>query len=69
MLSLNYGLEIVSLMTGMTRSPYAGNALASHPTAIGRLISLISDELDGLYDHKSGREDRYEILRFLKLDH
>ncbi|KAK6596222.1 DNA repair protein [Botrytis cinerea] len=59
---LKLRLEIVSLMTGMTRSPYAGNALASHPTAIGRLISLISDELDGLYDHKSGREDSARLI-------
>lgn len=56
--------QIILLMTGMTRSPYAGNALVSHPNAIGRIVSLISDELDGLYDYKSGREDRYLLPLF-----
>ncbi|ESZ95526.1 hypothetical protein SBOR_4079 [Sclerotinia borealis F-4128] len=59
---LKLRLQIVSLMTGMTRSPYAGNALASHPTAIGRLVSLISDELDILYDHKAGRDDSARLI-------
>ncbi|KAF7869664.1 hypothetical protein EAF04_004448 [Stromatinia cepivora] len=59
---LKLRLQIILLMTGMTRSPYAGNALVSHPTAIGRVVSLISDELDGLYDHKSGREESARLI-------
>lgn len=55
---LKLRIHIILLMTGMTRSPYAGKALVSHPNAIGRLVSLISDELDSLYDHRAGREDR-----------
>ncbi|CAD6448649.1 682f48f5-55cb-4af9-b9bc-b85d7091a730 [Sclerotinia trifoliorum] len=59
---LKLRLQIILLMTSMTRSPYAGNALVSHPTAIGRVVSLISDELDGLYDHKSGREESARLI-------
>ncbi|TAQ88431.1 hypothetical protein B7494_g3214 [Chlorociboria aeruginascens] len=49
-------LPILQLLSGMTRSPYAGSALARHPAAIGKIISLVSDELDILYDYKEGRE-------------
>ncbi|KAI9649565.1 hypothetical protein NHQ30_002145 [Ciborinia camelliae] len=59
---LKLRLQIILLMTGMTRSPYAGNALASHPTAIGRVVSLISDELDTLYDHRAGCEDSAHLI-------
>ena len=57
-LLLKLRLQILQLLIGMTRSTYAGLALAKHPNAIGRIVSLMSDELDALYDYKSGHEGR-----------
>jgi hypothetical protein len=51
-------LQILHLMTGMTRSPYASKILALNQLAIARLVVLMSDEFDALYDYKSGHEDR-----------
>jgi hypothetical protein len=51
-------LQILYLMTSMTRSPYSSLAIASHQNAIARLVILMSDEFDALYDYKSGHEDR-----------
>lgn len=51
-------LQILQLLTSMTRSPYASKFLATHRDVIGRLVKLISDELDELYDYKPGREAR-----------
>ncbi|PQE24932.1 hypothetical protein CJF32_00007315 [Rutstroemia sp. NJR-2017a WRK4] len=55
-------LQIILLLTNMTRSAYVGKALAVHPSAIGRIVSLISDELDTLYDYRSGREDSARLI-------
>ena len=52
-------LQILHLMTGMTRSLYSSMALASHQNAIARLVILMSDEFDALYDYKSGHKDRW----------
>jgi hypothetical protein len=48
-------LAILQLFTSMTRSPFASAALATHKHTIPRLICLMSDELDALYDHGAGR--------------
>ena len=53
---LQLRLHIVQLLTGMTRSPFASMAIALHQNAIGRLVSLMSDELDVLYDYKCGHD-------------
>lgn len=50
-------VKVLQLLTGMTRSPFASRAMAMHPHAIGRLVSLISDEVDDLYDYKSRHEE------------
>ncbi|RKF56411.1 putative dna repair protein rad26 [Erysiphe neolycopersici] len=50
-------LNILQLMVRISKSPYASKALATHPHAIGRLICLISNEIDALYDFFS--ENRY----------
>jgi hypothetical protein len=47
-------LSILHLMMSMTRSPFASAALVAHKFAIPRLICLMSDELDVLYDHSPG---------------
>jgi hypothetical protein len=55
---LKMRLEILPLLMGMTRSPFASAALALHPTFIARLVCLISDGLDVLYDRRSDHELR-----------
>ncbi|KAI1006970.1 hypothetical protein K3495_g1247 [Podosphaera aphanis] len=55
-------LQILRLMTSITRSPYASKVLADHPQAIGRLICLISDELDVLYDFESRYQESAKII-------
>jgi hypothetical protein len=60
-------IQIVQLLTSMTRSPFAGKAMAIHPVLIGRLVSLISDELDLLYDYQPRHEERYVFALFLRL--
>lgn len=51
-------LGILYLLIGMTRSPYSSNALALHPNAIGRIVSLIVDEMDALYDYSGTHTQR-----------
>ncbi len=51
-------IRTLQLLIGMTRSTYASNALAANHLLLGRLVSLISDKIDALYDYKAGREDR-----------
>jgi hypothetical protein len=55
-------LGILQLMTSMTRSPFASLLLASHKSTIGMLVSLMSDELDVLYDWKAGHSSSALIL-------
>lgn len=54
-------VKVLQLLTGMTHSPFASRAMAMHPHAIGGLVSLISDEVDDLYDYKARHEERYII--------
>lgn len=55
---LRLRLQILQLLIGMTHSTYSALALAQHQNAIARIVSLMSDELDALYDYKSGYEER-----------
>ncbi|RDL29713.1 Uncharacterized protein BP5553_10693 [Venustampulla echinocandica] len=55
-------LNVLQLMTSMTRSSFASRAMAMHPLTIGRLVSLISDELDDLYDYKARHEESARII-------
>ena len=59
---LHLRIEILHLLMSMTRSPYASAALANHPNAVGRLVSLMSEELDVLYDYRAGHESSSLIL-------
>jgi hypothetical protein len=52
-------IQILLLLTSMTRSPFASKAVATHPFLIGRLVSLISDELDLLYDYQARHQEWY----------
>lgn len=62
-------IQILQLLTAMLRSPYAGREIALHPQMIGELVGLLSDELDVLYDYKSGYENRYVLAIPLKISH
>lgn len=55
---LQMRLDILSLLMSMTRSPFASEALALHHNFIPRLITLMNDELDLLYDWRAGHELR-----------
>jgi len=57
-------IQILQLLTSMTRSPFASKAIAIHPLLVGRLVSLISDELDLLYDYQPRHEERYVFTAF-----
>ncbi|KAK2624468.1 hypothetical protein QTJ16_006418 [Diplocarpon rosae] len=59
---LHLQIRALLLLIGMTRSPYASNALAAHRELVGKLVSLISDKIDALYDYGSGREDCARIV-------
>ncbi|TVY24546.1 hypothetical protein LHYA1_G006276 [Lachnellula hyalina] len=54
--------KVIQLMTSMTRSPFASKAMAMHPLVIGRLVGLISDEIDDLYDYKARHEESARII-------
>jgi hypothetical protein len=51
-------IKILQLMTAMLHSSHAGREIAAHPQMIGELVSLLSNELDLLYDYNSGYDDR-----------
>ncbi|POS85650.1 hypothetical protein EPUL_002776 [Erysiphe pulchra] len=55
-------LKILQLMVRISKSPYASKALATHPHAIGRLICLVSDEIDALYDFYSENKYSTDII-------
>lgn len=59
---LRIRLEVLQLLTSMTRSPFAGAAMATHSQTIPRLVCLISDELDALYDHGAGQASSALII-------
>ncbi len=52
-------LEVLGLLGAICSKRHGGEALAKHPLVIGRLVKLMYDELDSLYDHLDGHEERY----------
>ena len=60
-------IQLLLLLTSMTRSPFASKAVATHPLLIGRLVSLISDELDLLYDYQAHHGERYVFPHHLSI--
>ncbi|CCU74664.1 DNA repair protein Rad26, partial [Blumeria hordei DH14] len=56
-------IKILRIMISMvSRSLYASKTLATHPHAIGRVICLISDELDELYNYQSRSGESTQII-------
>lgn len=50
-------LQVLQLLTSLTRSPAACKLMVTHRDAIGALVIFISDQLDNLYDYKSDSQE------------
>ncbi|CAL8575862.1 hypothetical protein XPA_001762 [Xanthoria parietina] len=55
-------LSVLSLMREMCDNRHSGEALASSQHAVGRLVWVMNDELDVLYDYKYGHEYSAELV-------
>ena len=54
-------LQVLCLMEKLCDKKHGGEALAKHSHAIGRLVRVMNDELNALYDHKAGHECRFVV--------
>ena len=54
--------QVLSLMEAMCDNAHGGEALAKDPVVIGRLVLLINEELNSLYDFQYGHEHRSELV-------
>jgi hypothetical protein len=54
----NLRLQILRTFDAFCQTSWGTEALALHRYAIGRLVKLMSDELDALYDYRSGHQQR-----------
>jgi hypothetical protein len=50
--------QILRTLEAFCQITWGGAAVAAHPNAIGRLVKLMSNELDALYDYRSGHKQR-----------
>ena len=55
-------LEILALIEAMVEVPYCGSAFATHPSALSRLVRVMHDELNNLYEYRYGHELRAELV-------
>ncbi|KAL8937750.1 MAG: hypothetical protein Q9211_003523 [Gyalolechia sp. 1 TL-2023] len=55
-------LSVLSLMEEMCLNRHSSLALANSQHVIGRLVWMINDELDALYDYQYGHEERAELV-------
>ncbi|KAL8940635.1 MAG: hypothetical protein Q9216_002714 [Gyalolechia sp. 2 TL-2023] len=55
-------LSVLSLMEEMCLNKHSSLALANSQHAIGRLVWVMNDELDTLYDYRYGHEERAELV-------
>ena len=51
-------LQILDLIEKMCGKTHCGEAFARHPLALGRLVRVMNDELNALYDYRNGHEHR-----------
>ncbi|KAI9668950.1 MAG: hypothetical protein M1817_005173 [Caeruleum heppii] len=49
-------LDVLGLLSVICRNEHGGEVMASHPSVVGRLVHVIHDELDTLYDYRHGHE-------------
>jgi hypothetical protein len=54
--------QVLSLMEAMCDTNHGGEALAKDPVVIGRLVLLINEELNSLYDFQYGHEHRSNLV-------
>ena len=54
--------QVLGLMEAMCDNTHGGEALAKDPVVIGRLVLLINEELNSLYDFQYGHEHRSELV-------
>ncbi|KAL2070589.1 hypothetical protein VTL71DRAFT_13615 [Oculimacula yallundae] len=55
-------IRLLHLLIAMTRSPFSCGIMESNHLFVGRLVSLLSDEMDALYDFKAGKHDSSKII-------
>ncbi|KAL8728205.1 MAG: hypothetical protein Q9166_005553 [cf. Caloplaca sp. 2 TL-2023] len=55
-------LHVLSLMEDMCDNKHSSRLLACCPYAIGRLVWVMNDELDAVYDYQYGHEHRAELV-------
>jgi hypothetical protein len=61
-------LQILRTLEAFCQTTWGGAAVAVHPNAIGRLVKLMSNELDALYDYRSGHKQRSVATLILQPD-
>jgi hypothetical protein len=54
----NLRLQILRTLEAFCQTMWGGAVVAVHPNAIGRLVKSMSNELDALYDYRSGHKQR-----------
>ena len=57
--------QILRTLEAFCQTTWGGAAVAAHPHAIGRLVKLMSNELDALYDYCSGHKKRLVTIHTL----
>jgi hypothetical protein len=55
-------LQIVRTLTTFTQVPLGSEAVAKHSHCIGRVVKLLSDSIDTLYDHNSTHQSCARII-------
>lgn len=61
-------LQILRTLEAFCQTIWGGAAVAMHPNAIGRLVKFMSNELDALYDYRSGHKQRSVNILVLQFD-
>lgn len=57
--------QILRTLEAFCQTTWGGAAVAVHPNAMGRLVKLMSNELDAIYDYHSGHRQRWVIAIIL----
>lgn len=51
-------LQLLKVLYAFCQTPWGGEVIAIHQNVVGKLVKLMSNELDTLYDHRSGHKQR-----------
>jgi hypothetical protein len=60
-------LQVLRTLEAFCQTTWGGAAVAMHPNAIGRLVKVMSNELDTLYDYRSWHKQRLVNILVLHL--